>query len=69
MYLIFYIILFVETAHVQSFKANEEAALSALFEDFHTPGFAVFEKSSAVTTTALSTTTFVIVAVMSILLN
>lgn len=57
-----------ETAHVQSFKANEEAALSALFEDFQTPGFAVFEKSSAMTTT-LSTTTFVIVAVMSILVN
>lgn len=36
-----------ETAHVRAFKANEEAALSALFEEFRTPGIAVFEKSSA----------------------
>jgi len=38
-----------ETAHVRAFKANEEAALSALFEEFRTPGIAVFEKNSAPT--------------------
>ena len=42
---------FSETAHVQSFKANEDAAVSALFDEFKTPGFSVFEKSSSSTTT------------------
>ena len=32
---------------MRAFKANEEAALSALFEEFKTPGIAVFEKNSA----------------------
>jgi len=41
-------ILNSETAYVQSFKANEEAALSALFQDFKTPGIAAFEKSAGV---------------------
>jgi hypothetical protein len=36
-----------ETAHVRAFQANEEAALSALFEEFKTPGIAVFEKNNA----------------------
>jgi len=36
-----------ETAHVQSFKANEEAALSALFEDFQPPGISVFKTNSS----------------------
>jgi len=52
--------LLQETAHVQSFKANEEAALSALFEEFRTPGFTVFEKSSSTTTSTFSTTTFLL---------
>jgi len=43
-------ILSAETAEVKSFKANEEAALSALFEEFReyrTPGVAVFEKNGS----------------------
>jgi len=50
-------ILRAETAEVKSFAANEEAALSALFEEFRTPGVAVFEKSSAIQQT---TKTFVL---------
>lgn len=52
-----------ETAHVQSFKANEDAAVSALFEDFKTPGFSVFEKSSA------SKTTLAIITLIALFLH
>jgi len=49
-----------ETAEVRSFKANEEAALSALFEEFGTPGATVFEKSSASSPTSTYATTLVL---------
>jgi len=55
--------LLQETAQVQSFKANEEAALSALFEEFNAPGSTIFQKSSAKTTFSLTTTMFLTAAV------
>ena len=45
--LIILVLFYLETAHVRAFQANEEAALSALFEEFKTPGIAVFEKNNA----------------------
>jgi hypothetical protein len=53
-----------ETAHVRAFKANEEAALSALFEEFRTPGIAVFEKSSAPSLHLVSALSLVVPAVL-----
>jgi len=60
-------ILQPETAQVQSFKANEEAALSALFQDFQTPGLAVFEKSSSAATAAIRSQTVFLTVLLSTL--
>jgi len=54
-----------ETAHVRAFQANEEAALSALFEEFRTPGIAVFEKNGC--TTSVSSLVLIVSALLMFL--
>jgi len=55
-----------ETAEVRSFKANEEAALSALFEEFGTPGATVFQKNVAAPKTVPHTTTSLVSALLAV---